>query len=657
VPESEHRYALPAGYRLHWYEIRSVLGKGGFGITYLAQDLNLDRPVAIKEYLPAEFALRDSEDTVHPVSEKTKDLYVWGLDRFISEARTLSRFEHPNLVRVYAVFEENNTGYMVMAYEQGRSLGDILDEEKNLAEDRLLALFMPILDGLEQVHQLGFVHRDIKPDNIYIRDDGSPVLLDFGSARQVSGSDSTMTSLVSPGYAPFEQYYAKGEEQGPWTDIYSLGATLFRAVTGRKLTDAVYRSRDLIEHGRDEKESETIRQVPGFSNGFLYAIDHAIQFKPKDRPQTIGQWRDELQQSPLYDRTRISTPAPGGVEPSAAPEQLTTGNRESAPAQTSGSRKWVLPAGIAALALVGSVVGFALTVSSDKEPSSAIPVREQSDPRPVAQSAMVDTRPDPASAAEPDAMSANRAADQTGADTNSGREDNRLADEAVLEEVVRPAAEERLAVEQQRAAEKARIAEEARVAEEQRIARQAQREARERAAQEQLEKQRQAEIEHRIERSLQMLEARSATTLDTFDYQDAGAPVRLRDGSATLTIDVPAVASRWVDAGVMLERGKTYRISAAGTWRLGPGCNETDATGEDMYTLFCWDAAVRTVPNVPHGALIGKAGRDTLAFYVGKGIELTVASDGVLYLMSNDALQFMSDNTGELRVSVRLVDD
>lgn len=656
MSQSEHRYVLPVGYRLHWYEIRSVLGRGGFGITYLAQDLNLDRPVAIKEYLPAEFALRDSEDTVHPLSDKTKDLYAWGLDRFISEARTLSRFEHPNLVRVYAVFEENNTGYMVMAYEQGRSLAAILDGPKTLTEEQLLAIFIPILNGLEQVHLLGFIHRDIKPDNIYIREDGSPVLLDFGSARQVSGNDKTMTSLVSPGYAPFEQYYAKGEEQGPWTDIYSLGATLFLAVTGRKLTDAVYRSRDVIEHGKDEKESETIRQIPGFSVGFLNAIDHAIQFKPKDRPQTIGQWRDELQQGAAREEARVSTTMSGGIEePFRAHAEPAAGHGAPAGDGMSASRKRSVSVRIAALVVVVSVIGFALAAFFGRGPSSEPLTRSESDRSRVVEPGIVDAQPDSRVVDEQSAESTNPVAGSMDADAGLGDEDKRIVDGASLQETARPVEEKSLAVARQLAAQ-ARIAEEARLAEVQRIAQQAQRETRERLAREQLEQRRLEEIEERIARSSRMLKARSATTPDTFQYQDAGAPVRLRDSSSTLTIKVPAVASQWVDAGVLLERGKTYQISAAGTWRLGPGCKETDATGEGMYTLLCWDAAVKTVPNVPHGALIAKVGRGTLAFYIGKAIELTPASDGDLFLLSNDALEFMRDNTGELRVTVRLVD-
>lgn len=140
------------------------------------------------------------------------------------EARTLARFDHPNIVKVSSVFEANNTAYMVMRYEQGMSLGAIFNKRKTLPERLLQHLVHPILDGLEEVHNGGFVHRDIKPDNIYLRQDGSPVLLDFGSARVTVGAETrAMTSLVSPGFAPFEQYVTGSDKQGPWSDIYSLG--------------------------------------------------------------------------------------------------------------------------------------------------------------------------------------------------------------------------------------------------------------------------------------------------------------------------------------------------------------------------------------------------------------------------------------------------
>ena len=160
-----------------------ILGQGGFGITYLAYDSNLDEDVAIKEYLPIELAVREGDYSVHPVSEDHGNNFQWGLERFISEARTLTRFKHPNIVRVRNVFEDNNTAYMVMEYEEGESLQELLSRRKTMEEAEILNILLPILGGLQLIHEKKFIHRDIKPANIFIRKDGSPVLLDFGSAR------------------------------------------------------------------------------------------------------------------------------------------------------------------------------------------------------------------------------------------------------------------------------------------------------------------------------------------------------------------------------------------------------------------------------------------------------------------------------------------
>lgn len=290
-----HRNALKPGYQLHGYTIKEILGQGGFGITYLAHDTSLDREVAIKEYLPIELAVREGDDSVQPVTEDRDKNYKWGLDRFIKEARTLAKFGHPNIVRIHSVFEENNTAYMVMEYEQGESLQDILTRRKTLEEAELLSILVPILGGLVLVHKVGFIHRDIKPANIFIRRDGSPVLLDFGSARQATGrTDKTLTSLVSPGYAPFEQYYSKGDSQGPWTDIYGLGATLYRALAGIAPQDAVDRSRSIHEASKDTFVSAVEIGKGKYSARFLKAIDHALKFKPQERPQSLTTWKMEF---------------------------------------------------------------------------------------------------------------------------------------------------------------------------------------------------------------------------------------------------------------------------------------------------------------------------------------------------------------------------
>lgn len=295
MTQPELRNSLKAGHKLHWYSIEKVLGQGGFGITYLAHDPNLDQHVAIKEYLPMELAVRDGDNSVYPASSANGERYQWGLDRFISEARTLAKFKHPAIVRVLSVFEENNTAYMVMEYERGQSLQQVLDGRKTLGEDDLIPILAPLLDGLEIIHASGFIHRDIKPANIYIREDGSPVLLDFGSARQALGSQTkSLTSIVSPGYAPFEQYYSKGDRQGPWTDIYSLAATMYRAISGIMPMDAIDRSEAILKAERDIFVSVGEIGHGRYSPGFMHALDHALSFSEKKRPQSITEWRREL---------------------------------------------------------------------------------------------------------------------------------------------------------------------------------------------------------------------------------------------------------------------------------------------------------------------------------------------------------------------------
>ncbi len=291
----KHRNSLQPGYKLHWYHIIKILGHGGFGITYLAHDTNLDQQVAIKEYLPTDLAVREGDISVHPVSEGHRESYEWGLERFISEARTLAKFKHPNIVRVLSVFTENNTAYMVMEYEHGEPMDALLKNRKTIEEEKLKSILMPMLDGLEEVHKEGFIHRDIKPPNIYIRTDGSPVLLDFGSARQSLGIQTkTLTTLVSPGYAPFEQYTSKSDKQGPWTDIYGLGATMYRAVTGIGPTDAMDRSEALLHTNKDVYVPAARIAHDNYSEELLVAIDHAMMFKTDERPQSISEWRKEL---------------------------------------------------------------------------------------------------------------------------------------------------------------------------------------------------------------------------------------------------------------------------------------------------------------------------------------------------------------------------
>ena len=289
-----HLNALLPGYQLHWYRIKEILGQGGFGITYLAYDLNLAHEVAIKEYLPIELSSRNFEDmSVHAVTDEQAERYAWGLERFLDEARTIGQFKHRNIVHVRNVFEANNTAYMVMDYELGESLQEILNRRKVLEEEDLKSVIMPIIDGVKMVHAAGYIHRDIKPGNIFIRVDGEPVLLDFGSARQsLEGNKQSLTSLFSKGYAPIEQYENdEGEQQGPWTDIYSLGATMYRCISGVSPTDAVDRSSAIIHTGKDTYVQAVEIGEDRYSKTLLEAVDYALQFKRNDRPPTISDWQ------------------------------------------------------------------------------------------------------------------------------------------------------------------------------------------------------------------------------------------------------------------------------------------------------------------------------------------------------------------------------
>ncbi len=272
------------------YKIRRVLGAGGFGITYLADELALGRKVTVKEYFPADFAARIDDVEAVPRSKNSAADYKWGLDRFIEEAQTLARFEHPNIVRVFRYFRENQTGYMVLQFEEGKSLRNWLKELGRAPRQAELDQFLaPLLDALELIHRSDYLHRDIAPDNIIIRTDRSPVLIDFGSARgEIASQSRTVSALVKPGYSPYEQYATTTSQQGPWTDIYALGATLYQAVTGKRPPDSPSR---IV---KDEYVSARDAAIGAFRPGFLAAIDKALAREPKDRPQSILEWRGPL---------------------------------------------------------------------------------------------------------------------------------------------------------------------------------------------------------------------------------------------------------------------------------------------------------------------------------------------------------------------------
>jgi serine/threonine protein kinase len=281
------------------YLIGRVLGQGGFGITYLVWDILLDRKLAIKEYFPRDLATRATGDTTVSVhSRSLEDQYSYGLDKFLDEAKTLAKFDsHPNIISVKDFFQANGTAYLVMNYLEGATLNDYLNRtEARLPYEQVLSIMLPVLDALEVIHGEGLLHRDISPDNIFITAQGLVILLDFGAARHALGSKGKNISIIlKPGYAPEEQYRSGGD-QGPWTDIYAVAATFYRALTGNMPPDALERLNiDILV----APSSIGVNIEPAGESALL----KALALRAKDRHQTIRDFRDALVKS---DNTAIN---------------------------------------------------------------------------------------------------------------------------------------------------------------------------------------------------------------------------------------------------------------------------------------------------------------------------------------------------------------
>ena len=266
---------------LREYRIERLLGEGGFGLTYLAFDTNLEKQVAIKEYMPSEHAVRKDDSKIVAKSSSSESVYDWGLNAFLNEAKTLAKFEDSNIVRIYRFFKANGTAYIVMEYCEGGCLVDQVSKESHMPEKQLMEIISSLVHGLQLVHNDGILHRDIKPDNIMFRLDGTPVLIDFGAARQAIGTKSRkVTTIITPGYAPLEQYSSEGTI-GPWSDIYSLAAVAYLCLTGKKPPDIMNRLHD------DTIEKLSLRSN---SSAFLKSIDKGLELQVDDRPQSLSEW-------------------------------------------------------------------------------------------------------------------------------------------------------------------------------------------------------------------------------------------------------------------------------------------------------------------------------------------------------------------------------
>jgi len=280
---------LPVGAKLKGgaYTVGKVLGQGGFGITYMGSDTRLRRPVAIKEFFMQGCIRRNT--LVLPSTSISPEDFEAMKQRFLQEARILARFDHPNIVKVYDVFEENNTVYIIMQFLRGKPLSKILEERGRPLEEReAIGYVLQVCDALEVVHQAGLLHRDIKPDNIFVCDDGRAVLIDFGAAREFAARKTRRhTVILTPGYAPLEQY-AEMAQRGPYTDIYALSATLYHLLTGEVPVPAPDR--------RMGEPLQDVRQLnPRVSPSVARAIMRGLEMNVEQRPQSVKEFRDLLQ--------------------------------------------------------------------------------------------------------------------------------------------------------------------------------------------------------------------------------------------------------------------------------------------------------------------------------------------------------------------------
>ena len=275
--------ALPSGYQLMDYRIVRKIGGGGFSLVYLAYDEH-EHEVAIKEYLPATLVRRDADQPVHPMNDEKLQAFRFGMRFFFEEGRSLASITHPNVVRVENFFRANETVYMVMRYERGKTLQEYIRSHRgNIRESFIRRIFAELLNGLREVHAQKLLHLDIKPSNIYIRLDGSPVLIDFGAARQAfSKEHARLVAMYTPGYAAPEQYQPSGSVQlGPWTDIYSVGAAIYACLSGSPPQAADSRT-DI------DKLIPAAKAWRGkYSAELLELVDTCLQIDPLARPQSV----------------------------------------------------------------------------------------------------------------------------------------------------------------------------------------------------------------------------------------------------------------------------------------------------------------------------------------------------------------------------------
>ena len=303
--------ALAPGAVIDNLRIDRVLGQGAFAITYLVTDQVLNKSFALKEYLPRELVSRSEDGVLAPGNAEVSSQYSTGLSYFLTEGRTVAQLEHANIVKVFRCFEANGTAYLLMPWYRGEALHKLLKRSGTFTSEEALALSRPLLNALEYIHGQGLIHQDIKPANIYITENGQPILLDFGAAGQrLDAGTSTRWKLGSEGYAALEQSEEAGNI-GPWTDIYGLSATLYRCISGQIPVAAVQRKRALGE-GEPDPLPAIENLVPGQQfSGILGAIGRGLALDPVARPQSIQAWRSAFSQGKHGAGVTANPLAPG----------------------------------------------------------------------------------------------------------------------------------------------------------------------------------------------------------------------------------------------------------------------------------------------------------------------------------------------------------
>lgn len=281
--------SLAANTEIGHYRIESTLSAGGFGIVYLAKDVNSDATVVIKEYMPTKLAQRLPDGHVMPLGAAQAELHNEGMRLFQQEAAALFKLKHPNIVRVLNFFRANDTVYMVMEYQPGKNLQRYIGKHKGkLSENFLRTIFPPLLEGLRLVHETGFLHLDIKPSNIHLCPGGIPLLLDFGAVHPRNTTRKLqITQVVTPGFSPIEQQDISSYV-GPWTDIYAIAATMRACIAGASPPASA-----------DRKNNDKMRPAASafkrrYSASLLEALDWAMELDPLLRPQTVDEFLDAL---------------------------------------------------------------------------------------------------------------------------------------------------------------------------------------------------------------------------------------------------------------------------------------------------------------------------------------------------------------------------